>query len=655
MNHEQHTGIEYLTKPGKIGRLELKNRMVMSPMGTCLADPVGGGSVSDRLIDYYAERAKGGVGLIEVENTLVTPPEKYGAQGACQLMLYHRRFLPGWARLTEAVHEWGAKIAVQINYPGGGIDPAVEIGVQAVTASPFALPGYIRPSVSRGATIDDIKYIVDQYVLGAQIAKDADFDAVEIHCVHGYGIAGFQSGHMNQRNDLYGGTFRNRMRFGLEIIGRIKECIGDDYPIWCRIPADEFLPPPGVDREEGIKIAQAYAAAGVHAISLSCGGPINHTIQPKYYPRCYLESYCEAIKRAIDIPVMVAGSFNNPEDAERVLREGKVDFVVIGRGLIADPEYPKKVIEGRIDDIRKCLRCNEGCISTLLVKSHGINCAVNFEAGNEVRHRMTLTGNRKNVLVVGGGPAGMEAARVAASRGHKVTLCEKSSELGGHLIPTSRPDFKEEHRWLIKWFTIQLGKLGITVELDKEVTKEDVMKIKPDVVVIATGSVPVIPDDIVGAERAITVHDALLGEKKVGDKVVIVGGNLIGCETALHLAKNVSKITVIEKLDDILQDTDIMINRTVLLKGLQENGINVLTKMKLLEIGEKEVTCINSKWETIKFEADTVIIASERKSVNSLTKVLQGRIPEVYAIGDCVEPRNLMKAIHDGSLCARRI
>lgn len=640
-----------LCEPGKIGNLTIRNRMVMPPMGTSFGSMTGG--VTDRIIDWYTERAKGGVGLIIVENTLVTPPEKYGQHLTNELLIYHPNCIPGFRLLTDAVHDYGAKIAVQINYPGQGADPFSSAGVQPVTPSPVISPTYIRTVITREATIEEIQYLVNQYGVGAQLAKMAGFDAVEIHCVHGYGVAGFQSQAINRRNDAYGGPFENRMRFGREVISRVRGAVGDDFPVWCRIPLIEWAPG-GSDPEECVRIAQVYEAAGVNALSLSVGTMGDVPVPNKYQPRATFEPYLENMRKAVNVPLMVAGSFNNPEDAERVLREGKADFICIGRGLIADPEYPKKVMERRPEDIRKCLRCLDGCLITMIFSSSGVDCAVNIEAGKETRRKMTLAEKPKNVLVVGGGPGGMEAARVAAVRGHDVTLCEKGSELGGALIPGSVASFKVENKWLKEWFSIQLQKLGVKVELGKEVTPELVAKMKPDVVIVATGAVPIIPD-IPGVERAAIAVDVLLGKIKVGKEVVVAGGGLVGCETALHLAANGEKVTIIEMLGDMAMDMDSYINKPATLKELTKNNVKWFTRMKLEEVTEKGVTCIDSNWKRKTISADTVVLALGSKPLNGLVQSLKGKVAEVYAIGDCVEPRKLKQAIYEGSLIGRRI
>ena len=646
--------MEYLTKPGKIGKMEVRNRMIMAPMGSWYGTP--NGEVTQRLIDYLEERAKGGVGLIIVENTLVHPHEEYGEVILCELTMWDYNTIPQWNELVSAVHFWGAKIMVQINYAGYGFLLAgTPTGVQPVTASPWVLAtGYSESVISRGATLEDIKHIQDRFAESALIAKYAGFDGVNIHCVHGYGIAGFQSPHLNRRNDQYGGTFENRNRFGLEILKKIREKVGNDFPVTCRIPVDEFVPD-GIHPEESVRIAKKYVEGGVHAVDLSAGthGRGVETVQSRYLPRPFLEPYLEMFKKEIDVPLIVAGSFNDPRDGERVLREGKADFIAVARGLLADAEYPKKVIEGRLEDIRPCRRCVDGCIHSHRQSYLPTDCSVNAEVGRERRYRITPAEKPKKVLIVGGGPAGMETARVAKLRGHDVTLCEKGDQLGGNMIPGSVPNFKDEDRWLVEWFSRQLKKLGVKIELKREVRAETPLT-GYDVAVVATGAVHIIPD-IPGVEKTLTASDVLCGKGKVGKEIIVIGGGSVGCETALYLGEKGYKVTILEMLDDIAQDVDGSIVKPALTERMAKSKITWITGMRVAEVVDGGVICVDSKWAKKSFPADTVILAVGLKPVNELVQVLKEKIPECYAIGDCVEPRKVFQAIHEGSMIGRRI
>jgi len=628
--------------------------MTTAPCGTSFGGT--NGAITDRVIDYYEERAKGGAGLIIVECTLVVPAAKYGASVPSELQIWDRNLVPGWKRLTDAIHYWGAKAAVQINWMGIGIVPELFPDVQPTAPSAIEVPGFIEPVISRPVPIDEIMWLEDQYQLGAACAKEAGFDIVMVHCVHGYGIAGFNSQYVNKRNDLYGGSSENRMRFGLNILKKVRAVLTPDMAMTVRIPADEFVPL-GADKEEGIRFAQTYEAAGVEAIHLSCGavGSIHHTIQPFYYPHIYLESYLADMRKAVKVPLGVAGSLNNPDDAERILRDYDFDFVDLGRAVFADPEYPKKVMEGRPEDIRRCLRCCE-CIHTVIENHTSIECAVNIEMGREARLKITPAEKPKKVLVIGGGAAGIEAARVATLRGHSVTLCEKNDKLGGNLIPASVPDFKVEFRWLTDWFACQLDKLGVKVQLGKTVTPDEVAKLKPDVVIVAIGAEPIIPDDITGVNKAVTAVDVLLGKAKVGDQVIVAGGGRMGSEIALHLAQKGKKVMIVEMLEDIALDMDLVVNRKVLLEKLEEHKVTWAANTRITEIMDKGIRAINTaSGESVSYPANTVVLALGLTPVNGLAEALKDKAPEVYAIGDCVKARKVKEAIYEGSIIARRI
>jgi 2,4-dienoyl-CoA reductase-like NADH-dependent reductase (Old Yellow Enzyme family)/thioredoxin reductase len=646
--------IEYLTKPGRIGKLLIRNRMVMAPMGTSYGSPKG--EVTQRLIDYLEARAKGGAGLIVVESTLVNPPEEHGVLFVSQLAIWNYNTIPQWNELTSSVHFWGAKIFVQITHTGAGFLYMGTPGVQPVTTSPMVLGSGEKTVRSREATIEDIQHLVECYGEAALIAKHAGFDGVNIHCTHGYGIAGFQSGHLNKRTDQYGGSFDNRMRFGLEVLKRVKEKVGDDFPLTCRIPVDEFAPE-GVHPEESVRIAQKYVEGGAHGIDLSCGtyGYSRNTIQSRYLRRSFLEPHLEMFKKAIRVPLIVAGSFNDPQAGEKVLREGKADFIAVARGFLADAEYAKKVTEGRLEDIRKCRRCLDGCAHTHRESYLTTDCSINVEVGAERKYKIAPGQEPKRVLIIGGGPAGMEVARIAALRGYEVTLFEKGDRLGGNMIPGSVPDFKIEDRWFIEWLSAQLKKLKVKVKLNREIRLEMLQEMrKYDVVIIATGATPIIPD-IPGVDKALTAVDVLLGKSKVGKEVIIIGGGSVGCETALYLGEKGHSVKILEMLDEIALGVDRVNAKPVLMERMAENNVRWLTGMKVVEIVDKGVVCVDTSSEKKLFEGDSVVLAIGLRPANELRQALEEMIPECYAIGDCVEPRKVFQAIHEGSLIGRRI
>jgi len=641
-----------LLEPGKIGKLDLRNRIVMAPMGTCL----GGvhGEVTARLVGWYSERAKGGAGLICVEDTLVTAPEEYGMEIAGQLRIDHHNLIPGLSELTESVHKFGAKISCQLNYPAAGIDPKLVPGVQGRTPSVFSYTGLYGPVTSVELKIEEIQYLVHAYSEAALRAKTAGFDAVELLAYHS-GVSCFLSRYTNKRTDHYGGKLEGRMRFPKEVIAEIKEKLGEDFPLIVRMPADEFVPD-GITVEEAKEIAKGFEECGVDAISL-CSGTYGTSPSlsfgasfPCYQRKGFLASYAAEIKKVVKVPTIVVGALHFFELAEQILQENKADFVAIGRGLIADPELPKKLMEGRPEDVRRCIRCNE-CVSRVIAYLP-VSCTVNVSAGMEKQYKLEKAEKKRNVLVVGGGPGGMEAARVAALRGHNVRLLEKGERLGGNLLPASVPEFKEELRYLLEWFTRQLEKLDVRVVLNKDVTKDVIGEIKPDAVIIATGAKPVAPE-IPGIEKGINVIDLLLKRTEVGETVVIAGGGLVGCETALYLAEKGKDVTIVEMKEDILLESNPIVKAS-LMEKLVEKGIKWFTNIKLDKITEEGAVGVDRDWQDRFFPGD-VVLALGFDSDISLLESLGKEIGQIYGIGDCVKPRTIREAIHEGFHVANQI
>jgi len=585
---------------------------------------------------------------------LVTPPEKYGMEIAGQLRIHDYNMVPGWSDLTESVHNHGAKISCQLNYPSAGIDPNLTPEVQGATPSPFTLTGLYGTIQTREVSVEEIHTLVEAYAEAALRVKIAGFDAIELLAYHS-GIASFMSTYTNKRTDHYGGDFDGRMRFAMEIVEAIKKKVGDGFPIFVRMAAEEFVPN-GITLEEAKKIAKRFEESGIHAISLSSGTYETPpslgfgASWPCYQKKGFLEPYAAEIKEVVSIPVILVGALHFFEIAERILEEGKADFIAMARGLIADPELPKKLIEGRPEDVRRCIRCNE-CVCRVIAYLP-IACSVNAAAGREEKYRIRKAEKVKKVVVVGGGPGGMEAARVAALRGHEVSLFERSDRLGGNLIPAAVPEFKEEIKYLREWFAKQLEKLDVNIEMAKEATKKVVQEMKPDVVIIATGATPVIPN-IPGIEKAVGVIDLLLGKKEVGDRVVVAGGGLVGCEAALYLAEKGKKVIILEMMDDILLESN-LITKITLTEKLAEKGIKWFTNMKLEEVTKDGAIAVDKGWERHSFPGD-IVLALGLTPDTSLFDMLKEEIAEVYNIGDCVEPRKIRQAIHEGFVTALNI
>ncbi|HQP00583.1 MAG TPA: FAD-dependent oxidoreductase, partial [Caldisericia bacterium] len=594
-----------ILEPIKIGTVEIKNRIAMAPMGILgLTNPDG--SLTKRGIDYYVERARGGTGLI------ITGAFKVECEiDACAPnILFSAASLTSFAELAETVHAFGSKIFVQLTAGFGRSGHPMMLLKQPV--APSAIPNYWNPNITcRELKTEEVEHIVKCFGEAAEICAMADIDGVEIHAVHeGYLLDQFTIAFFNRRTDKYGGDLMGRLTFPIEIVREIKNKVGKNFPVALRfsvksyikdwrqggLPNEDFEEK-GRDVEEGLKVAKILEAAGYDAFDADAG-----TYDAWYWahPPTYQEHGCylpliEKLRKVIKAPIIVAGRMELPELAEKVLEEGTADMIGIGRGLLTDPYWVKKVEEDRVEDIVPCTGCHDGCLGRIFL-GRPLSCAINPAVGRESDYRLEPANNQKNVMCIGGGVAGLEAARVAAIRGHKVTLYEKSNNLGGHLIEVSIPKFKEDYKRLLDWYKIQLKKLNVDIKLNTEVTFDLIKKEKPDVTIIATGSKPIIPV-IPGIEKdkVATATDVLLGNKEVGEKVVVVGGGLVGCETALWLAQQGKKVTIVEMLSDLMI-AGLPVphaNRIMLIDLLKFNKVEVITNHSLMEVTDEGVNLID--------------------------------------------------------------
>jgi 2,4-dienoyl-CoA reductase-like NADH-dependent reductase (Old Yellow Enzyme family)/thioredoxin reductase len=639
-----------LFQPIKIGSLTLKNRLVVPPMGTGFA--AEDGTVTDRLINYHEARAKGGFALITMEVTAVDGIEGKGS--AHQLSIFDDRFIPGFKRLVDRIHDAGAKVGVQLYHPGRVTLPAYIGGLQPV--GPSSVPDPVWHQDTRELTVQDIAQLVESFAQGARRAKEAGFDIVELHGAHGYLISQFMSGYANKRTDEYGGGFDGFIRFPVEIIRRVRQLVGPDFPVFFRISGDELVPM-GRTVTESVEAAKRLIQEGVNVIDVSIGVMESSAVTsaPPDMEQGFNAVMAAAFKKALSVPVIAVGRINDPDIAEEIISSGKADLVAIGRQSLTDPEWPNKIAEGRKDDIVKCISCNEGCIEGLAIwRRPMITCVQNLALGKEAEYVSPHTSKRKKVLIAGGGPAGMEAARTATLWGHEVILYEKDKALGGQVniavIPPKKDIYKEVTASRVK----AIKELGVEIHLGEELSPDIVKQIAPDVLIIATGSKPLVPK-ISGIDRknVITAAEALR-EAHVGDKVVVVGGGLVGCETADYLAQQGKEVTIVEMLRHTARDIG-PAARYFLRRRLAEKGIKILTSTTVEEVIDGGVRVKSGEGSQLLSPVDTVVLATGAESVNELGPAAKGIVPEVYVIGDAAKPGKIMAAVEQAAELARQL
>lgn len=635
-----------LFEPGRIGKMEVRNRTVMAAMGAGYArDP--GGYVTQRFTDYYVARAKGGVGLIITGLAMVVPenPVFPGCFG-----IYADGLVPGLAQMARAVQAHGARIAIQLYHPGRRL-AEFRPGLPSVSASP--VPHFMDGNVPHELSKAEIKRIVEAYGDGGRRARDAGYDGVEIHGAHGFLPNQFLSPWTNKRTDEYGGSIENRVRFACEMMQNIKSKAGLDFPIIFRMDGDDGIEG-GITIEEACRQAPYLVEAGADALHVSCGIREGHHRQfiTRVQPSGMLIPLAAAIKKVVKVPVIAVGKIGDPVLGEQALAQGKADFIAMGRPLLADPELPKKAQEGRLGDIRPCIFCNWGCLQLRLHSHHMVSlCSVNPACGSEAEYRLEPAARPKKVMVVGGGLAGMEAARTLAQRGHRVSLYEASDRLGGqwNLAAACSPEVANLTRYLKKG----IKDAGVKVTMSRKVDRKLIEAEKPDAVVIATGARQRIPQaEGVNGANVVLANDVLSGKAKVGQEVVIIGGRLVGMDTACFLAAQGKKVSVASK-GQIARDVP-----STLKLALKEKLIGLGGRMypfaKLHSITPKGVNLVCDR-EILFLKADTVVLAIGSEAENSLVEEIKGTVPELHAIGDCVEPRNVFSAIHEGSRVGRTI
>lgn len=658
-----------LFTPVKIGSVTIKNRFAMAPMGPLgLADAEGG--FNQRGIDYYTERARGGAGLIFTGVTFVENEIEEHGMPNCPCPAHNPvQFVRTGREMTERIHAYGAKIFLQMSGGFGRVTIPTNLG-EFPAVAPSPIPHRWLDKTCRELTAEEIRYIVKKFGDGAYHAKRAGFDGVQIHAVHeGYLIDQFAIALFNQRTDEYGGSLENRLRFAKEIVEEIKKRCGEDFPVALRysvksfikdwrvggLPGEDFEEK-GRDVEEGIAAAKLLVSYGYDALDTDVGTYDswwwNHP--PMYQEKGLYRPYCRLMKETVDVPVLCAGRMDNPDMALEAIEQGVCDMISLGRPLLADPDYVNKLRAGRTKEIRPCISCQEGCMGRIQEYSM-INCAVNPQAARERAMAYMPVCRPEKVLVVGGGVAGCEAARVLAVRGHRPELFEKGGRLGGNLLPGGAPEFKEDDIALADWYAHQMELLGVPVHLNTEVNREMVLSGGYDAVIVATGSRPKVfslGDD----EHVYTAAQVLMKEKDCGARTVVVGGGLVGCETALWLAQHGKKVTIVEALPEILALNGPLChaNSEMLKRLIPYHGIDVIAGAKVTGYRDKVLTAETAEGES-RIACDSVILSVGYREENNLYRELEFEIPRLYLLGDAKKVSNIMYAIWDAFEVANHI
>ena len=624
---------EKVFEEGMIGNLKVKNRLIVPPMLTEYA--AENGELTERYIRYYEEKAKGGWGLIICEDNAVVP----NGRGFKNIPgIWSDDLMDKHSELVDRVHSAGAKIAVQLYHAGRQSHSSL---IGGKTVAPSAIQDPIMGETPRELTTTEIEELVEKYAQGARRAKEAGYDAVEIHGAHGYLINQFVSPFSNKRTDKYGGNLNNRLRFPIEIIKRIKELTGEGYPVIYRISAEELVDG-GLTIEDTKVISMVLEKAGVSAIHASGGVYKSSAIlcAPTVAQTGVFSNYAQEIKRVVDIPVITVNKIIYPEVAESMLRQGKADFISMGRASIADPHLPNKTMNGKEDEILHCIGCRQGCWNNLLLNKP-VSCLVNPRTGREQEYDIREAETKKKVMVIGGGPVGMEAAIVAAKRGHEVTLYERDEKLGGQWLLAAIPPSKEQLNTLTVSQKGELERAGVTVKLNTEVDEKVIARENPDHVVVAAGSSPIAPDiKGIDGKNVVTAHDLLRGKVHIHGSVVVIGGGLVGSETAEHIAVHNQKAVIVEVNSEIAEGMEGGA-RHFLLESLEKNNVEVYTETKVLEIKAASVV-VEKDGKSFEIPSDQVVLAAGSRSNNHLAEKLKDSynmdiVGDALRVGDVLE------------------
>ena len=648
-----------LLEPGYIGKLKIKNRIVMAAMGAHgLHNP--GGDWGERYRAYYEARAAGGVGLITTEATFVSQALEPFSKDLFNVA--SDEHLTSMHRLAETLHSYDCKLSIQLTAGFGRVvpPPVVPEGVLPVSASENTHFSPVIPigpeAITRAITTEEAAALAQSFGYAAMRCREGGADCVELHGHEGYLLDQFMTALWNRREDRYGGSREKRLTFAREAIEAIQRDAGADFPIIYRYGITHYLAG-GREEEEGLWIAQELEKMGVAALHVDAGCYETHwwPHPPQYSPPGCMVFLAEKVKKVVSLPVIAVGRLHYPEVAEKALAEGKADFIAIGRGLLSEPEWVNKVQSGKTSEIRPCLGCHEGC-KWQMIAQQPTSCSLNPTCGHEIEWRLTPLKEKRSLLVVGGGPAGIEAARVGAQRGFDVTLWEASHRLGGNLWPAAKPNFKHDILDYVHYLNGLVHRLPVDVVLNKKAAAEDIKNFGAEYVILATGAqMEPIPFDNGTADKVLTVIQVLNGMEPQGEKILVMGGGVIGCETALYLARQGKQVTISTRrdADSLAEDLYDHNNRDVLLMMIKAADITVLSETVPIGLGNGNVVVKQNGAEK-KIAVDSLVFAGRMIPENDLSKSLEN-ITTVFSIGDCVEPARIMEAVWGGFKAVREI
>ena len=650
-----------LLSPGNIGKVQLRNKTVMAAMGMSQAE---NGFVNKAVLNHYSERAKGGVGAIIVEVTCVDSPLGLNTKG--MLVIDDDKYIPGMSELANVIHEGGAKAFLQISHTGRGARRKI-IGAQPVGPSAVAMPySYmmgLANETPRALTLNEIKAIEEKYAEAALRAKKAGFDGVEIHAVGYYLGQQFLSKTANIRTDEYGGSRENRIRFHLNIIKRIRELCGDDFAVIVKLSVIEMGKDGGISMPDGLYFCKKLQEAGVDAIEVLAGiwsGEAGKNQKPESaYSDCMAVALSMLMKAGLKlttgkkkVTLIGGGRAQNPVAAEKALKSGQCDLIFIGHGLLAQPDLVNLINEDREDEIRPCIGCGH-CVDHQLQHGERAICSGNAVlARGDNDYTITPADVKKKVIVIGAGVAGVEAARIAAMRGHEVHIYDMEDEVGGQMNLACVPPFKQHLGLMKPYLERQLELHKVNVHLGKKLTKEDILGMNPDAVVCATGVKPV-SLNIPGIQRAVNATDILKGAP-AGKNVTVIGGGSIGCETAEYLAKQGKKVSIIEMTNTLAGNTG-KTDQTILLGHLKGHKVGLFTECKVEKISETDVVYKTKNGKTNTLKADTVVLAVGGKPETELYESLKEEIKEIYNIGDSNGGGIIPNAVYEGYTIGNKI